>query len=442
MKPATRYVLVDDVHIAVQEIGSGPALVYIPQWFSNVEALWDVPELAHWVTNMARYRRVVLFDKRGTGLSDPAIVTGTPSLEQFGRDLEGVLDALGIVRTALVAGDSAGLLALWFAATKPDRVEALVLCNAFARLLPSGTDTQDPPPAFLQRSVANARRMWVEADVSEMAPSMAGDSVGISRLVRFLRQSASPGTAMATRHLLAGLDVRQLLPTVQAPALVMHRADNTFADVEHARVVAAGLPQARLVEVPGADHLFYLGDPTRPLSEIEQFLTGRVSATSGDRLLATLLFTDIVGSTTRVVAVGDADWRDVLDRLDQQSMQIVQAAGAEIVTRTGDGVLARFDGPGQAAGVATLLHQAAAALGLQLRIGIHTGEVQRRGADLAGVSVHVTKRIQEAADPGATWVSRTVVDLVAGSGLHFVSRGSVALKGLQEPWQLFALATS
>ena len=437
-RPKTRYAHVDGLHIAYQELGSGPAVVYIPQWFSNVDALWQVPELARWVLDLARYRRVVLFDKRGTGLSDSPDGTEAGShLEQFGRDLVAVLDAVGVERAAVVAGDSAGLLALWFAATLPHRVEQLVLLNSFARLLPAAEDTTDPPESLVQQSLDTVHRMFCEGDLREMAPSVADDPQLAERFVAFIRSSASPGRAAETRRLLLRLDLRALLSSVQARTLVMHRGGNRIANLDHARLLADGIPNSTLVEIPGEDHVFYFGESTESLARIEAFLTGARPNAHTERRLATLMFADVVDSTGRLLVLGDGPWQELQEDLRVHVIAAVSLEGGRLIADAGDGYFATLPGPGAAIRAASSLLHIAEVRDLRLRIGIHTGEVEVHGERLSGLTVNATKRIEEAAAPGSIWVSRTLVDLVAGSGRRFTDRGQHVLKGFRESWQLF-----
>jgi class 3 adenylate cyclase len=425
-------------YVAWQSVGSGEPLVYLPQWFTNVETLWDVPPLRTFVEGLASFARVLLLDKRGTGLSDPAPASGGPFLEAFAEDVLTVLDDAGVMRTTLVAGDSAGMLAIWFAASYPERVRQLVLLDTFARLLPSGDDTRDPPPAFLARGESNIRRMWLQSDLSEMAPSLADDADAVGRLVRFLRTSASPGVAVATRRELVRLDVRPLLPAVQAPTLVLHHVGNPWADMNHARYLAEHIPDARIVGVPGEDHFFYLGDTSVALAEIEQFVVGAEMPRTERRALATVLFFDVVASTARLADEGDARWARTLERLVRGFNDAVRRHGGRPHRVAGDGGLALFVGPGQAISCARDLHSLAAEQGLRLRIGIHTGELELRPDDVVGLAVHIAARVQAAAAPGETLVTRTVVDLVAGSNLSFTDRGEHDLRGVPGRWQLLA----
>jgi class 3 adenylate cyclase len=315
-----------------------------------------------------------------------------------------------------------------------------VLLDSFARLLPSGDDTRDPPQAFLDRGESNIRRMWLHSDFSEMAPSIAEDSETAARLVRFLRTCASPGTAMAVRRELVRLDVRPLLPTIQAPTLVLHHADNRWADIDHGHYLAQHIPDAKLVVLPGEDHLFYLSDPADALATIEQFIAGAASPRPGRRTLATVVFFDVVGSTQRLANEGDARWAQIIEPLMSSVEESVRSHGGRMGRPAGDGALATFQGPGQALRCADVLHRLAAKRDLELRIGVHTGELEQLHDDVTGLAVHIAARVQTAAAAGETLVTRTIVDLVAGSTLSFLDRGEHELRGIPGRWHLFAVA--
>jgi class 3 adenylate cyclase len=427
----TRYTTVGGDHVAYQVIGEGPPdLVFVPHWNSNVEALWDFPPLARFVRHLAGVGRVILFDKRGTGLSDALSTEGAPFLEQFADDLRAVLDAIGARRVALIAADTAGLVAIVFAATHPERVGSLVLVNTFGGLdaLP-GAETEEHRRDIL--------RLWIDGDVSRVAPSLAGDPHAAEQATRFFRLSASPGAAYATRSRLLELDVRDVLSAVHAPTLVLHRSGDEFFSIDHGRHVAEHIPGARFVELPGRDHLVYTGDADALLGEIEVFVTGERRRTATDRVLTTVLFVDIVTSTERAAEVGDERWRDVLDAYDREVAHRLDLFRGRLVKSTGDGTLAMFDGPARAIRCALAIHEALRDHGLVLRSGVHTGEVELRGDDVSGIVVHTAQRVQGLARPDEVLVSRTVVDLVAGSGLEFDDRGEHELRGVPGAWRLF-----
>ena len=440
--PKTRFAVVGRDHIAYQVLGSGPPdLVFVPHWNTNVEAMWDFGPFARFVRHLASFSRVIVFDKRGTGLSDALSSRGEPLLEQFADDLPAVLDAVGSERVALVAGDAAALVAVVFAASYPERIGELVLVNAMAGLArPDDAGDGLPMEGFAEHE-RDYSRIWLDGDVSRVAPTLARDSRAAEEAVRFLRLSASPNAALDTRRRLLRHDIRELLPAVHAPTLIIHRTGNQFFAPSHGRYLAQHISGARLVEVPGDDHLMYVGDTDPILGEIELFVTGERRHAETDRVLTTVLFVDIVKSTTRLAEVGDQQWRATLDRYDAEIHRSVELFRGRQVKNTGDGTLAVFDGASRAIRCALALQQYAEREGLELRSGLHTGEVELRGDDVAGIAVHIGSRVSAVARPGEVLVSRTVVDLVAGSGLRFEDRGAHELKGLPDRFQLYAATT-
>ena len=425
-------------HIAYQVVGEGPPdLVFVPHWNTNVEALWDFPPLARFVRHLASFGRVVLFDKRGTGLSDDLSARGEPLLEQFADDLPAVLDAVGSERVALIAGDAAALVAIVFAASYPERVSALVLVNAFAGLARSGDAASDLPAEEFDEHERDYRNIWLDGDISRVAPSLALDERAAEQAVRFLRLSASPNAAYDTRSRILRLDVRDVLPTVQAPTLIIHRTANQFFAPTHSRYFASHIAGAKLVEMPGDDHLMYIGDTDPILDEIEVFVTGDRRHSVTDRVLTTVLFTDIVRSTDRVAAIGDRRWRELLDRHDEIVSQEIERFRGRFVKTTGDGAVATFDGPARGVRCAQAICERTRSLNVEVRSGLHTGEVELRGEDIHGLAVHVAQRVSSLASAGEVLVSRTVVDLVGGSDIEFSDRGEHELKGVPGTWPLF-----
>jgi class 3 adenylate cyclase len=437
--PETRYARLGDDYIAYQVIGEGPPdLVLVPHWNSNVEALWDFPPLARFVRHLAGFGRVVLFDKRGTGLSDALSSDDAPFLEQFADDLRAVLDAVGSSRVAIIAADTAGLVAIAFAAGHPDRVTSLVLVNSFAGLAGAGSAGGSPAGEVAEHA-RDIFRIWLDGDVSRVAQSIVGDVAGTRELIRLLRLSASPRAAHTMRQRILELDVTDVLSSVQTPTLVLHRRENPFFPVDHGRHLATHIPGARFVELPGADHLMYLGDVDRMLGEIELFVAGERRHMVSERVLTTVLFIDIVRSTSHAVEVGDRRWRALLDGYDAEVARNLDVFRGQQVKNIGDGTLATFDGPARAIRCALAVREAVAPYGLDLRCGLHTGEVEVRGEDVSGIAVHTAQRVQSHAEPGEVLVSRTVMDLVAGSGIAFQDRGEHELKGVPGAWRLFAV---
>lgn len=437
--PKTRYTTVGRDHVAYQVIGDGPPdLVFVPHWNTNVEALWDFPPYARFVRQLASFGRVVLFDKRGTGLSDALSAQGEPLLEQFADELPAVLDAAGVDRVALIAGDAAALMAIVFAASYPERVSSLVLVNAFAGLARPDEDASDLPVEEYDVHERDYLRIWLDGDMSRLSPSLARDSRAAEQAVRFLRLAASPNAAYDTRRRILRLDVRDVLPTVQVPTLIIHRTENEFFAATHSRYFARHITDARLVELPGDDHLMYIGDSDAILGEIEVFVTGERRHGVTDRVLLTVLFVDIVESTRRMAAVGDRRWRALFDRYDAEVARNLEIFRGRQVKTMGDGTLAVFDGPARAIRCAHALHEALRLDDLALRSGLHTGEVEIRGDDVAGIAVVTAQRVQALAEPDEVLVSRTVVDLVAGSGVEFADRGEHELKGVPGRWRIYA----
>ena len=436
--PTTRYALVDGAYVAYQTIGrSPPDLVFMPHWFGNVEGLWEVAPLARFTRYLAELARVIVFDKRGTGLSDEATKAAGPFLESFADDLSGVLEAAGATQVSLVAGDTAGLVAIMFAASYPERVTSLVLINSFPGLVPRDEYPEGLPPDELEQHRSDILRIWLEGDLGRVAPSLANSPGAASQIVRFLRMSASPRAAYEIRSQVLDLDVRDLLSAVRVPTLVIHRADNRFFGVGHGRYLAGHIAGARYVEVEGPDHLMYLGDSDAILGVIDEFVTGQPRRSSVDRVLATILFTDIVDSTAEAARAGDRIWRETLDAYDREAGRHLESFRGTQVKSTGDGTLATFDGPARAIQCASSMRDSAGLLGLSLRSGLHTGEVELRGADVAGITVHIAQRIQALAEPGEVLVSRTVTDLVAGSEIEFADRGEHVLRGVPGTWRVF-----
>jgi class 3 adenylate cyclase len=421
--------------IAYQVVGAGPIdLVFIPQWFSNVEALWDVPSLTRFVDRLAGFSRVLLFDKRGTGISDALSRTaGMPFVENFSDDLRAVLDAAEFDRPAIVAGDSAGLMAIVFAASHPASVSSLVLINAYASLAGDDEALVGFHTEFISRLFADGE------GIDLLAPTLARDPQAAAELMRYLRLAASPGAAVAARRQLLQVDVRDVLSAVQAPTLVLDRSEDAFVPPDHGRSLAKAIPGAQLVELPGNDHLMFSGDQAAVLDEIEAFLTGHRPQVDVDRVLATLMFTDIASSTRRAAELGDHRWHVLLDRYRATVRDHLQRFGGREINTRGDDFLATFDGPGRAIRCALDITDAAAEAGLDVRTGLHTGEVELMGDDIGGIAVHIGARICDQAEPREVLVSRTLVDLVSGSDIRFTDRGEHELKGVSGAWRLFGV---
>ena len=428
-------------HLAYQVVGDGPLdLVFVSEWSTHVEAQWEYPPLARFLNRLASFSRLIVFDKQGVGLSDPLSFDEVPTLERSMDDIQVVMDAVGSDQAALFATAGAGPMTMLFAATYPERVSSLVLANTFARLAQGPDYPCGVGPDQQERYLRLVEDTWGTEPVEHsFGPETAADHGFLVWLARYQRLAASPGTAARMQRRFYETDVRQILPTISSPTLVLHRTGNRFVPVDNGRYLAARIANARYCELPGDDHLYYAGKAERLLDEVEEFLTGTRHTSESDRFLATVLFTDIVGSTAMVSEVGDQRWRDVLDVHDAMvRRQLDRFRGIEIKT-TGDGFLATFDGPARAIQSALAIREAARALGLEVTIGVHTGEVERRGDDLGGIAVHLAARVQEIARPGEVLVSRTVSDLVVGSQIGFSDRGDHELRGVPGRWRLYAV---
>ncbi|GAC1669019.1 MAG: adenylate/guanylate cyclase domain-containing protein [Candidatus Limnocylindrales bacterium] len=439
--PATRYARSAGMHVAYQTFGNGPIdLVLVDQWFSNVDAMWAFPPLARLLTQLASFSRVIVFDKRGTGLSDPIAVDALPTIEEWIDDLRAVLDEVGSERTCLLSGIGASVMTLVFAATYPERTSALVLVDGCARLAwaedyPWGQDV-----GRLAADLERLRAGWGTngGTMTFLAPGLMNDRALAQQYIRYERQSASPGVAIAMIGWLYDVDVRHVLPAIRVPTLLLHHAGATRIAPVHGRYIAERIEGARYLEVPGADNYTWAGDSATLVAEIQEFLTGARPVLEPDRVLSTILFTDIVDSTRRAAAVGDARWRDVMAAHDHEVRQALERFRGREIKTTGDGFLAAFDGPARAVRAALSIRDAIASHGVAIRAGLHTGEIELRGADVAGLAVHIAARISAMAESGEVLVSSTVKDLVAGSGIVFEPRGTHQLKGVPDEWRLFA----
>ena len=431
-----------EVNIAYQVVGEGPLdLVFVSGWVSNLDLMWEDPSYARFLRRLASFSRLILFDKRGTGLSDRVPETDLPTLEARMDDVRAVLDAAGAERAALLGHSEGGPMCLLFAATYPERTNALVLIGTYARrLIGEGYPFGATPEAYDAFLAEIADGWGGPVGLEVRAPSLADDERFRTWWSDYLRMSASPGAALALTRMNGQIDVRPALRTIEVPTLVVHRSGDRALPVEGARYIAERIRDVRLVELPGDDHLPFVGDQDAILDEIEEFLTGARRGAESDRVLATVLFTDIVGSTERAVELGDRDWRDLLDShhlLVRRELE--RWRGTELAT-AGDGFLATFDGPARAIRCACGVRDAVRGLGLEIRAGLHTGECEVRGDTIAGIAVHIGARVAALAAAGEVLVSSTVRDLVAGSGIEFDERGEHDLKGVPGRWQLYSVA--
>lgn len=438
--PETRYAKSGDLHIAYQLVGEGPPLVVSDQWFGNVDAQWDFPPMRRLLRRLASFARIVLFDKRGMGLSDPVPMRAAPSLEEWMDDLRAVLDDAGIDQTAILCGVGATYMGVLFAATYPERVRSLVIVNGYARMARTTDYEWGRSSEEIGEYVENVKRDWGKPGTMDLlAPSAAEDEEVRRAFARFERQWASPGAYAAFTTVREGNDVRHVLPAIRVPTLVIHRSGSRFAPLDGGRYIADQIPGARFVEVPGIDTYLWAGDIEPIVGEVEEFLTGSRHVPEMDRVLATVMFTDIVGSTKRAADIGDAAWKELLAQHDEFVRGELKRFRGNEVDTAGDGFLATFDGPARAVRAAEAIRDVVRGLGLEIRTGLHTGEVELAGDRVRGIAVHIGARVAATAKPGEVLVSSTVKDLVAGSGIEFEDRGRHSLKGVPGEWQLFAV---
>lgn len=435
--PETRYARHAGFHIAYQVVGSGDLdVVLAADWFGNVELIWEGISMAHALARLASFAQLVVFDKRGVGLSDPVPVSGLPTLEEWIEDVRIVMDDAEIKQAALIGVGAGGPMVMQFAATHPHRVSALVLVNTYARLARGPGYAPGIPDSIRDRFLDVS---YTDDRAADFLAGSSSDEAFRSWWRRYQRHSVSPATAAVMRRMIFDIDVTSVLGAIQAPTLVLHRRDDPWIRVGHARYIAETIPGARLVELPGDEDLYFLGDADSLLDEVEEFLTGTPPAARSDRVLATMLFTDIVESTSTASRLGDRRWHVVMDQHDDLVRRTVERFRGRMVVPTGDGMLALFDGPGRAIGCAAAIRVQLAALHLAIRAGVHTGEVEVRGDDVTGIAVNLAARIAAIGGEGEILVSSTVRDLVSGSGLSFTDRGLHVLKGVPEPWRVFHL---
>ena len=441
-RPETRYTTVGDAQVAYQAFGRGPDAVWVQGFVSNVDYRWDEPEQARFLERLASFSRVIMFDRRGTGASDP-LPGGGASWEDWVQDLDAVLEAVGSERTALVASNDAGPLAMLFAATYPERVTSLVLANTAARTTRAPDYPLGVPAEFTESFVEAFEAMWGKEDgafVRLFAPTKAEDREFIRWLARQQRASMTPRRAAEMWRLMLDIDARHVLPLIQVPTLVVGFADSEVATIGNSEYLAEHIPDAKLLVVKGGGTMTWLNEPDRILEAIEELVTGERGMIEPDRVLATVLFTDIVASTERAAELGDRGWGELLDRHDDIAARQVARHGGRLVKSTGDGIMATFDGPARAVRCAMAVGEELRRVGIQIRSGIHAGEVEVRGSDIGGIAVHIAARVMGLAGPGEVLVSGTVKGLVAGSGLAFEDRGTHTLKGVPDAWALFAVA--
>jgi pimeloyl-ACP methyl ester carboxylesterase/class 3 adenylate cyclase len=430
--PETHYARSGDVRIAYQVVGDGPFdLVFVPGFISNLDLAWEGPGFKHLLSRLASFSRLILFDKRGTGLSDRVVQI----LEERMDDVRAVMDAVGSARAAVMGTSEGGAMAMLFAATYPERTRSLVLYGTYAHF-----PTWAPLPMELETFISTLDNIWgTGASIKTFAPEGSNDPQICTWWARFERSSASPSAVAALLHMNQEIDVRHILPAIRVPTLVIQRVADSRLKPDSGRYVASQIPGAKYVELPGINHAPWIGDIDSLVDEIEEFLTGIRPVRAPDRVLATVLFTDIIGATEKAAGLGDRRWHELLDNHHATVRRnLVRFRGREIDT-AGDSFFAAFDGPARAVQCACAVADAVQPLGLEIRAGLHTGECQVMGAKVGGIAVHIGARVAALAGAGEVLVSSTVKDLVAGSGLRFADRGIKQLKGVPGEWHIFAV---
>jgi class 3 adenylate cyclase len=439
--PKVRYARSGEVNIAYQVLGDGPIdLVYVMGWVSHLEAFWMDPGQERFFRRLASFSRLILFDKRGTGLSDRVAINQLPTLEERMDDVRAVMDAVGSKQAALFGVSEGGPMCALFSATYPQRTSALIMYGSYAKRVWDPEYPWAPTPEERQRWYDLLEQGWGGVvDIKTLAPTAAGDPRFREWWATYLRMSASPGAALALGRMNTQIDIRNVLPAIRVPTLILHRVGDRDIDVGGARYMAERIPRAKYVELPGDDHLPFVGDQESILDEVEEFLTGARHYYEPNRVLATVLFTDIVGSTERAATLGDRHWRELLELHNRLVRGQLERFGGREVDTAGDGFLATFDGPARAIRCAIACRDELAQAGIQVKAGLHTGECELVGDKVRGISVHIGARVASLAAPGEVLVSSTVKDLVAGSGLEFEERGTHQLRGVPGEWRLFAV---
>lgn len=442
MSARTQYARSGGIHIAYQVVGDGPRdLVYVPGWVSHLEQAREEPALAYFLERLSSFTRLITFDKRGTGLSDRVRDDQLPTIEERMDDLRVVMDAVGSQRATVLGISEGGTLSTLFAATYPQRVTALIMSGTYAKRIWSEDYPWAPTPEVREREYELLEREWGNLmNIDRLAPSKVGDAAFAQRLTKYLRMSASPGAAVTLLRMNTQIDMRAVLPTIRVPTLILHRVGDRDVNIEEARYVASQIPGSKLVELAGEDHLPWVSDADTFLDEVQEFITGIRPPSAADRVLATIMFTDIVGSTECAARLGDHAWRNLLQQHDALvRKELVRFRGREEKT-TGDGFFATFDGPARAIRCASSIRDHVRQLGVEIRAGLHTGEIELGGEYVGGLAVNIGARVVANAEPGEVLVSSTVKDLAAGSGVRFTERGVHTLKGVPGEWRLFRAA--
>lgn len=439
MLPETKYAKSGETSIAYQVIGEGPIdLLYVMGWVSNVEYAWEEPSVSRFLMRLASFSRLILFDKRGTGLSDK--VSQLPTLEQRMDDVRSVMDAAGSERAALFGISEGGPMCTLFAATYPERTTALIMYGSYAKRTWDPDYPWAPTPEQRQIFFDSIKRDWGGVvDLAILAPSAAHDERFKHWWATYLRRSASPADALALAKMNTNIDIRDILRTIHVPTLLIHRRGDMDIDVGGSRYMAGQIPDAKFVELAGDDHLPWVGDQDAILNEIEIFLTGELKQPDNERILATVLFTDIVNSTKHISELGDTSWRYMLQSYQSSVRKELERFRGKEIDSAGDSFLTLFDGPARAIGCAFAIINSMQGLGIQLRAGVHTGECEVIEKKVGGIAVHMGARVMAEAGPGEVFVSGTVKDLVSGSGLHFIHQGKFLLKGIPGETELYSV---
>jgi pimeloyl-ACP methyl ester carboxylesterase len=440
MIPETQYVQTAGVSIAFQVVGDGPVdLVLVPGFLSNVEVFWEEPRVARFLQKLASFSRLIIFDKRGTGLSDR--VTDAATLEERMDDVRAVLDKIGSERAALFGYSEGGSMCALFAATYPERTAALIMCGSFARR----TFTEDyrcaPTVQEMRTSIDDMLARWGEpVGIEVRAPSVAQDPAVRQWYAKFLRMSASPAAAHALAIANLDIDIRNLLSSIRTPTLILHASGDQLISSEAGKFLAGNIPGAQFVEIRSTDHIPFFDGAEECLARIQKFVTGATPLPEFDSRVCTIMFTDIVGSTDRAVEIGDRRYQDLLESHHARIRSELRLYRGQEINTTGDGFVASFDGPARAIQCGLAITRAVKEIGLNVRVGLHTGECEVRSGELSGIALNIAARVAALAAPARVLVSQTVRDLVAGSGLKFNDGGVHSLKGLPEQWRLFEVS--
>lgn len=429
----TNYAVVDGSHVAYQVIGSGPPMVLVADWFGHLDGMWDWPPYAHLLRMLATFSRLILFDKRGVGLSDPLPTLDLPGVSEWMEDVNAVMDAVGVESATLMGVGAGGPMCLSVAAASPQRVDRLVLVNSYARLLRA----PDYPAGYPERLRDRVLARSYTDDTPARVLRGADDEDFVRWWQRYQRMAVSPSTAAAMREMIFEVDVRPVLASIHVPTVVLHRVDDEWVRCAHGRFLADHIEGATLVELSGGEDLFFHGDTTELIEAVSDFVAGSRVPQPATRRLVTMLFTDVVGSTELASTVGDQQWRVLLDQHDSIVHRHIERCNGRYVNGTGDGLLAIFDSPGQAIRCAASMRDALRSIGLAVRTGIHAGEVEMRGDDIGGIAVHIAARVMTLGTAHQIVVSRTIRDLVTGSGFVFEAKGSHELKGVADLWDIY-----